>query len=125
MGTFVSGPIAAVLTDPTGHQIGTSTPLPVNPAESGAVNMSASSSSPVTVSSASATLLAAARATRRAVLVTNEDAAITIRVGDATVTATTGHKLIAGASITIPFTGAVYGFAASGSPNASVTDLYD
>lgn len=122
MGTFVSGPIAAVLTDPTGHQIGSSTPLPVNPAESGAVNYTTAQ---VALNAATATLLKASNTTRRALLVTNNDAAIVVYVGVAAVTSATGHKLAAGASITIPTTAAVYAISASATPSVSVTEVYD
>lgn len=122
MGTFVSGPLAACLTDPTGHQISTASPLPVNPAESGAANYTTTQ---VALNASTATLLKALNSTRRAILVTNNDSSITVYVGVSTVTSSTGHKLAAGASITIPTTAAVYAISASGTPSVSITEVYD
>jgi hypothetical protein len=122
MSIFTKSPISAVLTDENGFKVDSTNPLPVNPAESGAANFAPTQ---VTVSSVSATQLVAVRSTRRGVLVTNNDAAIAIFVGGASVTTSTGHKLAAAASISIPTTAAVYAIAASGSPTASVSEVYD
>lgn len=121
-GTYTRAPISNVLTDKDGYTIDSTNPLAVNPAESGAANFVTSQ---VTVSSASATQLLAARSTRRAALVTNNDSSINIYVGTATVTATTGHLIGPGLSASIPYVGAIYAIAASGSPNASASEVYD
>lgn len=121
--TFVAHPITAVLTDERGYVIGSSgtTPIPVNPAESGAVNMATAQ----TTVASTATQIAAANATRRAVLITNTHATVTVYLGSAAVTTSTGQALPAGASITIPFTGAVYGIVASSTLVATSVDTYD
>jgi hypothetical protein len=122
MSEFTKGPISAVLTDSRGYVLGTDTPIPVDPAESGAANYATSQ---VTVSSSSATQLLSVNATRRAALVTNQDASINIFVGASNVTTSTGHRVAPGLSLTLPVTGAIYAKAASGSPTASVTEVYD
>jgi len=122
MSIFTRSPNSSVLTDKDGYVVDTTNPLAVNPAESGAANLGTSQ---VTVSSSSATSLLAARATRRAALVTNNDSTISIYVGGASVATNTGHKLAAGNSITIPYVGAIYAIAASGSPVVSVSEVFD
>lgn len=122
MSIFTKAPISAVLTDENGFKVSSSSPIPVNPAESGAANLATNQ---ITVSSSVATLLLAANATRRAVLVTNNDSTINLFVGQAGVTTSTGHKLAPGATISIPYVGATYGIAASGSPTASASEVYD
>ena len=122
MSIFTRSPISAVLTDENGYKIDSANPLPVNPAESGAANFATSQ---VSLNSSTATQLCAVRSTRRGVLITNNDASIAIYIGGASVTTATGHYLKAGASISIPTTAAVYAIAASGSPVASVSEIYD
>lgn len=56
----------------------------------------------------SATLISAASSQRVALSCTNTSATVHVRWGDATVTATTGQRLSAGASIEILSKGAVY-----------------
>lgn len=121
MGTFVSGPIGACLTDPSGHAISTGNPIPVNPAESGAPNHAENQ---VSVA-ASATQIVSTRATRRGVIIKNTDASATIYLGGATVTTSTGHALAAGEAITIPTTIAVYGIVASSTATATYLEVYD
>jgi hypothetical protein len=53
------------------------------------------------------------------------DSSITVYIGDATVTTTTGHPLAAGLSITIPTTAALYAIAASGSPKVAASEVHD
>lgn len=122
MGDFTRAPQSTVLTDANGYTLDTNNPLAVNPAESGAANLATGQ---VTVSSSTATQLLTVNATRRAALITNNDAAIAIYVGGASVSTTTGHKLAAGSSMSIPFIGAIYAIAASGSPTASASEVYD
>ncbi len=56
----------------------------------------------------------------RSVIVTNLDGAITVYLGDSTVT-TAGYQLLHGASVTLALSvgDSLYGLAASGSPNVS------
>lgn len=122
MSVFVKAPISAVLTDKDGYVLSSTTPLPVSPAESGGSTFTPAQ---VTVSNSVATQLIAANAARRAVLITNNDASIKMYIGGATVTTTTGHLLDAGLSMTLPYVGAVYARAASGSPVASVSEVTD
>jgi hypothetical protein len=77
------------------------------------------------LNASTATLLMAARPTRRCALVTNSDATITIYVGNAGVTASTGQPIKAGNSLTMPITGAIYAIAASGTPTAGFSEAYD
>jgi hypothetical protein len=120
--TFVKAPLSAVLTDENGYKVDSTNPLPVNPAESGAANYATSH---VALNASTPTSLVSVRAARRAVLVTNTDSSITVYVGGAAVSSTTGHTLVAGASLTLPVTGAVYGISASGTPSVAVTEVYD
>ena len=120
--SFKNNPVAAVLTDIDGYVISSSSPIPVNPAESGAANLATSQ---VTLNSSTATLLLAARSTRRAALITNNDSSIVIFFGNAGVTASTGHKLAAGATASVPFVGALYAISASATPTASASEVYD
>jgi hypothetical protein len=113
-------PISAVLTDINGYVVDSTTPIPVNPAESGAVNM-ATGQQAIT---ASAAQIVAARTTRRAVAIKNADAALILYVGSASVTTANGQKVGAGETIVIPFTGAIYGIG-SGSLTSTFIDLYD
>jgi hypothetical protein len=122
MTTFTRAPHSTVLTDERGYTLDSTTPIPVDPAESGAITFTPSQ---VTVSSSSATQLIGANAARRSVLITNNDASINIFIGGASVTVTTGHLLKAGLSMTLPYVGAVYAKAASGSPVASVSEVTD
>lgn len=73
----------------------------------------------------SATLIVAARAGRT--LVTVENTTTTdIYIGGASVTTSTGHLLpgTKGASLTIPYTGALYGIVASGSATVTEAEVY-
>jgi hypothetical protein len=121
-GTFTRAPQSTVLTDKDGRVLDSTTPIPVDPAESGAVTFATSQ---VAVSSSSATQLLGANVTRRAALVTNNDASIVMYVGTAGVATNSGHKLAAGATISIPYTGAIYAIAASGTPAASASEVAD
>jgi len=120
--TFKNNPVAAVLTDADGYLLSSSSPLPVNPAESGAANLATSQ---VILNSSTATQVLAARATRRAALVTNNDSAINVFVGLVGVTTATGHKLAPGATMSIPYVGAIYAISASATPTASASEVYD
>lgn len=122
MPTYTRDPYSTVITDSRGYVVDSSNPLAVNPAESGATNFAPSQ---VTVSSSSATQLLAVNATRRGAVITNMDVSIHIFIGGASVTTSTGHDLGPALSISIPFTGAIYAIAASGSPSASASEVYD
>ena len=113
--------MSAVLTDSAGYVLGSSNPIPVDPSESGA---SFFDYQQVSVTN-SATQLLSANTTRRAALVTNNDASTACFIGDASVTSSTGHKLAAGASLTIPFTGAIYAITASSTITVSASEVYD
>lgn len=119
--TFTRSPISAVLTDDRGYVVSASTPIPVNPAESGSANFNTGQ---VSIINASATLIAAANATRRAILITNTHASLLLYVGSAAVATGTGQQVPPGASIVIPIVGAIYGIG-SGSLTASFIEVYD
>lgn len=76
-------------------------------------------------SSTTAATLAIARATRRSITIKNTDAAITVYVGPATVTAGNGMPLKAGESISKTWVGLVQVIAASGTPTVAIDDEYD
>lgn len=83
-----------------------------------AQNLSATNVSATT----SATLLAAARPSRRGIVIRAVDAAVYI--GKSGVTTGAGFKLNTGDSITLGFTGALYGITASGTCDVRVLDEY-
>ena len=108
-------PTSAVATQPISA---VALPLPSNAAqETGGALATLSpaatinSTGQVSVTSA-ATLIIAANASRKGVLITNTGNA-TVYVGTSGVTATTGHALPAGASLSLPTLAAVYGIAAT------------
>lgn len=113
-------PISACLTDINGYVIDTSSPIPVNPAESGAANM-ATGQQAITGSAAQ---IVAARSTRRAVAIKNADASLILYVGASGVLVTTGQRVDPKETVVIPFVGALYGVG-SGSLTATYIDLYD
>jgi hypothetical protein len=78
----------------------------------------------VTASGTPGTLVAA-RATRRYVTIKNLDAAISVYVGAATVTAGNGMPLKAGESVSLDCTVLVQVLAASGSPVVAFIEVYD
>ncbi len=69
--------------------------------------------------------LAIARTTRKRLVVKNTDAAITIYVGSATVTAANGMPLLAGESIELRAQILYQVIAASGAPSVAIVDEYD
>lgn len=73
-----------------------------------------------------ATQIAAARTGRKAITVVNVTGAQQVYVGGAGVTTTTGVLLPAaiGASITIPFSGALFGIAVTAAQTVSVLETY-
>lgn len=77
------------------------------------------------VAGVAAATLVAARAARRAVTIKNLDAAITVYVGPATVTAANGMPLTAGQSITIATQALLQVIAASGTPTVAYVEEYD
>lgn len=56
---------------------------------------------------------------RRSCVILNNDASISVYIGTATVSSSTGILLKAGAAITINTTGPIYAIAASGTPTVS------
>lgn len=121
MGTFVQRPAAQVITDQNGYTLSSSNPLPVNPAESGAANFAATQ---VSVA-ATATQIVASNATRRAVLITNPSSSVTVYIGGAAVTTSTGQELLPGNSLSLPVTSAVYGIVATSTQTVSAVEVYD
>lgn len=119
--SYTRHPISAVLTDKEGYTLDNSTPLPVNPAESGAANFSTGHTA---IIAATPTKIVDINATRRAVLITNTDTALFLYVGGATVSAATGQEVLPGQSISIPVVGALYGIG-SGSLTATFLEVYD
>jgi hypothetical protein len=117
---FTKGPLSVVITDKDGYTLDNTTPLPVNPAESGAPNF-ATGQQAIT---ASAAQIVAARAIRRAVLITNTHATNNLFVGAAAVTTATGQQVPPSQSISFPTTAAVYGIG-SGNLTATFVEVYD
>lgn len=68
------------------------------------------------------TLVSAANANRVYLNCTNNDAAVNVRWGGATVTATRGQRLVAGGAIAIPSTGAVYMISEGANVTVSCTE---
>lgn len=75
----------------------------------------------VTVTNA-ATLLRAASESRIALVLTNNDAAVNIRVGDSTVTNARGVRLPAGASMTFTATSAIYAISEGANVTVSLSE---
>lgn len=75
--------------------------------------------------SVTAATLVAARSTRRSVTIKNLDAAITVYIGKATVTAGNGMQLKAGESISVDTTALIQVIAASGTPTVAFMETYD
>lgn len=75
--------------------------------------------------STTAATLVAARATRRSVLVVNNDATILVYVGAATVTASTGLCVKPANPVTLETTALIQVIAASGTPSVSYLETYD
>lgn len=119
--TFTRGPISAVLTDKDGYTLDATNPLPVNPAESGAANFATAQTSVANT----ATQIVAVNTTRRAVVITNPSTTVTVFIGGAAVTTSTGQELLPGNSISIPTTLAVYGIVASSTQTVSSLEVYD
>jgi hypothetical protein len=113
-------PISACLTDINGYVIDSTSPIPVNPAESGAVNFATGQ----VAITGSAAHIVAARTTRRAVLVTNTHASLLLYVGSASVTTGNGQQIPPGQSLSFPTTAAVYGIG-SGSLTATFVEIWD
>lgn len=117
---FTRAPTSVVITDTDGRTLDSTTPLPVNPAESGTANFTTGQVAIlVTV-----VQIAAANATRRAILIKNADAANILYVGSASVTTATGHKIGAGEAAVLPIVGAIYGIG-SGNLTATFFECYD
>lgn len=74
--------------------------------------------------STSAALVSGGSSSRGTVLVRNLDASISIYVGSAGVTSSTGMLIKAGESITIRTSGALYAVAASGTPAVAVLEEF-
>lgn len=87
----------------------------------GAANLATSQGA----ASTTAGTLAAARATRRSILIRNLDAAITIYVGPATVTAGNGFPILPGEGIPFSWVGLIQVIAASGTPAYALADEFD
>lgn len=96
--------------------------IPVTTDHTGAPNLAHNQ---VALNSSTATSIVAANATRRSVVITNNDAAIVIYIGKSGVTSSTGHKLAAGQSFTMPFVGQIFGISASATPSVSYSEFYD
>lgn len=71
-----------------------------------------------------ATLIVAARDTRKVAQLYN-DSTVTVYIGDASVTSSTGMPLDENGSIVIPWTGAIYGRTASGTGSIRYQEFYD
>ena len=91
-------------------------------AEQGVMNFTASQ---VSVA-ASATLILAANTLIRGRVLTNTHASATVYIGaTSAVTTATGHPLTAGASMSIPYTGTLYGITASATVVVGASEIYD
>lgn len=78
-----------------------------------------------TTLSATSAQLVPARPTRTGVVIVNIDAAITIYLGPAGVTSSTGLPLAPGQSVPLTWVGAIYAVAGSATPKASFWDEYN
>lgn len=76
----------------------------------------------VVTNAAGGTLIRAASESRIALILTNNDAAVNIRVGDSTVTATRGVRLPAGSSMTFTATSAIYGISEGANVTISLSE---
>jgi hypothetical protein len=75
---------------------------------------------------ASATQLLAANSGRRVALITNTHATATLYIGTTSgVTTSTGHPLPAGTSMSISYSGALYGITASATITTGASEIYD
>lgn len=72
----------------------------------------------------SATLIMAARDTRKVAQLYN-DSTVTVYIGDASVTSSTGTPMEEGGSIDMPTTAAIYGITASGTGSVRYQEFYD
>ncbi len=80
----------------------------------------------VALTNGAATLLSASSSTRREVLISNPAAnAVTIRIGDANVTATRGIELGVGGTIVLTTSAGVYAFVAAAAKTAGVMTVSD
>lgn len=118
--TFTRNPLSAVLTDKDGYTLDSTTPVPVNPAESGTANYNTNQ---VAITGVVAQI-AAANATRRAILIKNTHATNLLFVGSAAVTVLNGHQVSPGESVVLPIVGAISGIG-SGSLTATYFEVYD
>ena len=76
--------------------------------------------------STNAEAIFAARPTRTRAVVKNTDSSITVYIGEAdTVTSSTGISLLAGESIALFTTAAVYAIAASSTPTVALLEEYE
>ncbi len=101
-----------------------SKPIPVTGISSASAVGATNLNNAQVAASTTAGTLAIARATRVSCLVKNSDAAITIYVGKATVTAANGMPLKPGESFVFTFTGLIQVIAASGTPTVAIFDEY-
>lgn len=71
-------------------------------------------------------IVAASEPFRRSIMIQNLDTSITVWWGfDSTVSSSTGGRLLAGESVTLPTTAAIWMEAASGTPTVSITKFLD
>jgi hypothetical protein len=137
----VSAPAAHNITDVNGvNAAGVATAPPVSGADTGLQVYANLGSEVVAVSQelqgaanfatgqaavSTVTPLLAARPTRRSAIVSNPSTSTAIYVGGASVSATTGQIIPSGNSLTIPFTGAIYAVAATGTITVTFAEAYD
>ena len=121
MSVFTRGPHSTVLTDKDGYVLDSSTPIPVDPAESGTANYATGQIAVLST----VTAIVGVNATRRAVLVTNPDTTTTVYIGSAAVTTSTGQALLPGNSLSLPTTAAVYGRTTGSTITVSFIEVYD
>ena len=95
--------------------------IPVSQTLAGAAN---EANGQVSVTNA-ATKIVDIRSTRRSVVIINLSSSVTVYLGPSGVTTSTGLAIPAGQSVSIPFTGAIYGIVASGSLTVSYMEIYD
>lgn len=142
MGIKVPNPLPVILSDDVGNSIAkpTTTPpvsgvdsaipvyaslgsavIPVSQTLAGAANEANGQASLTSVASQ----IVGVRATRRSVAIINLDSSATIYLGPAGVTTSNGLAIPAGQSVSIPFTGAIYGVVSTGSVSVSFMEIYD
>jgi hypothetical protein len=126
-----TAPRGVILLDQNGDQVGVlANPVFIEPTGTGVQPVTIVSSTPLVLNAtgqvsvgASATLIIALNANRAGVIITNPSTTVTVFLGAAGVTISTGQELLPGNSITIPVTSAIYGVVAASTQTVSFMEI--